>query len=64
MPYALFTFFVHQPPQTFPYFASITLLHNAFVSKLYLHNHLLYRTELKLLKRLIPSPPLALADKP
>ena len=56
-PYALVTFFMHQPPQSFPYFASITLLHNAFVSNPYLHNHLPNKAELKLLNHLIPSPP-------
>ena len=56
-PYALVTFFVHQPPQSFPYFPSITLLHNAFVSNPYLHNHLPNKVELKLLNHLIPSPP-------
>ena len=55
--YALVTFFVHQLPQTFPYFASITFLHKASVSMPYLHNHLPNKAELILLNRLIPSPP-------
>ena len=55
-PKGLVTFFVHQPPQIFPYFASITLLHKASVSMPYLHNHFPSKVELKLLKRLIPNP--------
>ena len=49
--------FLHQPPQSFPYFTSIILLHRASISMPYLHNHFPNKAKLKLLNRLIPNPP-------
>ena len=49
-PYVPDTGFVHQPPQPFPYFTSMTLLQMTFLSVPYLHNHLPSKAELNLLK--------------
>ena len=56
-PQGLETSFVHQPPQSFPYLASITRLQRWVVSLPYLHNHFPNKAWLKVLKFLIPKPP-------
>ena len=43
-PYTPDTNFVHQPPHSFPYFASTTLLQKASLSMPYFHNHLPNKT--------------------